>query len=232
MKIACISDIHGNLYALEKALDHIKTLNVDDVIFIGDAVGYIPGIQVLKRLKELKLLCMMGNHEDMLLNKSYSPQSDKVYQHSKTLQELKEYDLDYIRDWPTELYKENIAFFHASPLDHLNGYIYPDTELAFQNNLPDNIRYCVIGHTHRPFIRHHNNITFINNGSIGLPRDDGRYGSFSVIDTNNDIAEIIRFDITEETKRSIAEFGPVHASVSDLSNRRANETIVGDLLNG
>lgn len=230
MKIACISDIHGNLYALEKALKCIDTLDIDKTIFIGDAVGYIPGIQVLKRLKELGITCLRGNHENMLLNKTYTTAKDEVYLHQKTLEKLQSYNLEYIKSWPTEYYKENIAFFHASPNDHLNGYIYPDTDLSTLSSLPDDVRFCVTGHTHRPFIRTHNKTIFVNTGSIGLPRDDGRYGAFALIDTDADIAKIIRFDITTELKQSIAEFGPVHSSITDLIERRTKEKIIGDLL--
>ncbi len=232
MRIACISDIHGNVYALEKALDYINTLHIDEIIFIGDAVGYIPGVQALERLKTLNITCLMGNHEDMLLNNTYTAVKDNVYMHNETRKRAQGFDLEYIRSWSADLYKEQIAFFHASPNDPLNGYIYPDTDLSVLHNLPDGVRYCVMGHTHRPFIRTHGDITFINTGSIGLPRDDGRYGAFAVIDTDNELAKIIRFDITTEIKRSIAEFGPVHHSVSDLVNRRAKSPIIGEILNG
>lgn len=230
MRVACISDVHGNLYALKKALKIIKKLKVDEIIFMGDAVGYIPGIQILRFLKESNINCILGNHEYMLLNGNYTPEKDKIYQHSETLKRSDQQDLEFIRQWPEKLFRENISFFHASPNDHLNEYIYPDTELSRYVNLLDDSRYCVIGHTHRPFIRKRNDKVFVNNGSVGLPRDDGRFGAFSIIDTAQDRAKIIRFDITVEIMRSIKEFGPVHQSIHNLTTRHAKEPIIGERL--
>tara|TARA_R110002096_G_scaffold432240_1_gene648629 strand:+ start:42068 stop:42772 length:705 start_codon:yes stop_codon:yes gene_type:complete len=230
MRIACISDIHGNLYAFIKALKILEGLDIDEIVFMGDAVGYIPGPQVLRHLKELNCHCIMGNHEDMLLNGAYTDEKDKFYQMSETLKRSSQRDMDYIRSWPTQKQINDIAFFHASPNDHLYEYIYPDTDLNGYCLLLKNKRYCVVGHTHRPFIRKHNDIKFINTGSIGLPRDDGRYGAFAIIDTSSNIEKIFRFEITSETKRSIEEFGPVHSSVHNLMNRRAKEQMVGEII--
>lgn len=232
MRIACISDVHGNLYALKKVFRIIEKSNIDRIIFLGDAIGYIPGVQVVKLLQELDIKCLMGNHEEMLLNGNYTKEKDKFYQHGKTLSKSIQKEIEFIKSWPDQLSLNEVSFFHASPNDHLNEYIYPDTELATFVPLLKDVRYCVIGHTHRPFIRHCNNIIFINTGSIGLPRDDGRYGSFAVIDTLTDVANIVRFDITAETAKSIAEFGPVHNSVLDLTNRHSKGPIEGEMLDG
>lgn len=231
MRIACISDIHGNIYALEKVLKILEHQNIDEIIFMGDAVGYIPGTQVIRRLKELEITCLMGNHEDMLLKGTYSPEKDKFYQHSKTSKMLLKNEIEYISSWPDQLLRDGIAFFHASPNDHLYEYIYPDTDLDIYCSMLNNVQYCVVGHTHRPFIRKHDNIMFVNTGSVGLPRDDGRYGAFAIIDTLTESAKIMRFDITAETMQSITEFGPVHNSVLNLTKRLAKNSITGEMLN-
>ena len=231
MKIACMSDVHGNLYALEKALRLIEQTGAEEIIFLGDSVGYIPGVRALRRIKELDIPCIMGNHDYMLLRKDVPPQKDVVYGLGLTLQQATQEDISFVRQWPDKLHKHGGSFFHASPENVLNGYVYPDTDLKqFQNMLPDNTRFCVMGHTHRPFIRIENRVTYINVSSVGLPRDDGRYGAFALIDTRDVVAKILRFDITDEMARSISEFGPVHESVAKLQDRRAVSSIEGEIL--
>lgn len=229
MKIAFISDIHGNLYAFKKALQIIDTLGVEEIIFLGDAVGYIPGPQVLRHLKELDITCIKGNHEDMLLRGTYTNEKDRIYLLSETLKRSSQSDLDYIRSWPQQLQKDEISIYHASPTDNMYEYIYPNTDLSRFCLLLQNKRYCIIGHTHRPFIRMHEDIKFVNTGSIGLPRDDGRYGAFAIVNTIENSEKIVRFDITAETVQSIKEFGPVHGSVQNLLNRRSKAQMVGEI---
>lgn len=78
---------------------------------------------------------------------------------------------------------KSIFFCHASPIDLLNTYVYPDTDLNIYNNVPYD--YIFMGHTHRQFLTEHHNKVFCNVGSIGLPRDNGSLMGFAVIDTNN-----------------------------------------------
>ena len=62
MKIAVISDIHSNIYALDKVIDDIKSKNVDMVVCTGDLVGYgTRPNEVIHKIKEEKILTIMGS---------------------------------------------------------------------------------------------------------------------------------------------------------------------------
>ena len=79
MRIAIISDIHGNLEALNAILDAIKKYNVTDIICLGDVIGLGPNSnECLKRIKEEKVRLIVGNHE---LN--YTKHIDKYGNYSK-----------------------------------------------------------------------------------------------------------------------------------------------------
>ena len=71
MMLAIISDIHGNLPALEKALNLIKKVKVDIYLFLGDVVGYGPWsnecVELISTLKNS--FKIKGNHEDYYLKK-------------------------------------------------------------------------------------------------------------------------------------------------------------------
>ena len=65
MKIAVISDMHSNIYALDKVIDDIKSKNVDMVVCTGDLVGYgTRPNEVIHKMKEEKILTIMGNYDE------------------------------------------------------------------------------------------------------------------------------------------------------------------------
>ena len=69
MKIAVISDIHSNIYALDKVIEDIKLKNVDMVVCTGDLVGYgTRPNEVIHKIKEEKILTIMGNYDDAIGN--------------------------------------------------------------------------------------------------------------------------------------------------------------------
>lgn len=231
MRIGCLSDSHGNLYALEKALQLIERYNVDMILHLGDALHYIPGLQCFRLLSEKSIPTLKGNHEDMLVRSSVEPSRDDIYKSSLTLSECSTIEREAIQRLPLQMELDSCCFFHAGPNDPLNEYIYPDSDLSiYLPSLPVGAKMCVTGHTHRPFIREYAGVVFVNVGSCGLPRDHGRFGSFAVIDTSSLMACIYRFDITTETERSVMEFGPVHSSVIALSKRLSDVPINGEVI--
>ncbi|QNI75216.1 putative phosphoesterase domain protein [Synechococcus sp. MVIR-18-1] len=86
-----------------------------------------------------------------------------------------------------------------------------------------------MGHTHHPFIRSNNGTTFVNVGSCGLPRDDGRYGAACLYNPISQDLKIIRFPIYEQTKTLLTAYPTVNKSVYNLLERRSH-SIFGDLL--
>ena len=83
--------------------------------------------------------------------------------------------------------------------------------------------YAFMGHSHYPFIKRVKDTTFVNVGSCGLPRDDGRYGSFALLDTTDRHVSIFRFDISKMTKNFLQELEfEIHDMVLSLFNRKSN----------
>jgi predicted phosphodiesterase len=64
VRIAILSDIHGNLEAFKAVLSDMETSQVDEVMCLGDSIGYGPDpVEVLNLLREKNILSVMGNHE-------------------------------------------------------------------------------------------------------------------------------------------------------------------------
>jgi putative phosphoesterase len=229
--IGILSDAHGNYHAFLYALDVLKNLGAKEVVFLGDAIGYIPSIKVLEKLRDMDdlMLCIRGNHEDMLVNNNVDPKRDIVYQLNLTKSMMSVSDIDYIKGWHSS-YTLNtqigsLHFIHGSLKDPTYGYVYPDTDLS---ELITDMDYVFMGNSHYPFIRHYNKTTYINVGSCGLPRDDGRYGAVALFNPENGDTRIVRFDISRITQQSLSESPPVHTSVKQTFFRE-KEQIFGDL---
>lgn len=232
MILGFMSDAHGNVEAFNKGFACLCSLGAERVFFLGDAIGYIPSSAVLNALDMLgdQVLCVRGNHEAMLLSGRVPSERDSIYHLGFLRSNLTKWQVEMISSWPVR-HREvfdgiNLLLVHGSPADPTYGYVYPDTNLA--GFFPD-ADWVFMGNTHHPFIREHAGIHYVNIGSCGMPRDDGRFGSAALLDTKAGTARILRFDISSETKQMLEKFPIVHPSVRDLYKRRRSK-IFGHIL--
>lgn len=230
--IGILSDAHGNVGAFSRAIELLRRLGADRFFYLGDAVGYIPTTAVVTALRQLgsSIICIRGNHEDMLLNNTDSISRDEAYKIRSVRGALADSDRRFLESWPTS-YEEDIhgrlcLFIHGSPDDVTSGYVYEDTELAAFKSAAN---FVFMGHTHRPFLRKHQEVFYVNVGSCGLPRDDGRYGAAVLFDEVTHDVRILRFDITAATKEVLSSPNDVHESVKALFDRRA-QSICGEII--
>ena len=201
MKLALLSDAHGNSVAFAACLEHIDRFDVDGTFFLGDAVGYLTDAgPVLRMLRESGAKCQQGNHEAMLLGDlPLDEQRDAQYRLSRQREGLDRSDRDWLATWPLtrelEINGVRMLLSHGSPTPSIVERIDADTPWAPQPGFPYEVAF--IGHTHRPFIRQHDGVQLINVGSCGMPRDRGDLASFVIYDCSNREAEIFRvaFDV-------------------------------------
>ena len=221
-KVGIISDIHGNYYALRKALEIFRSHDIKKYIFLGDSIGYIPSLKALDIIYKNSddFICIRGNHEDMLLNDKISPERDKVYLLKQLQNQISEQKKKFIKNWKKELVIESqskkFIFLHGSPKDHIYGYIYPDTCLDEFN---EDYNIFFVGNSHWAFDRSNNDKRYINPGSCGLPRDNGKYASIGIFNFTNQEYSPIRFDISMFYNKLYKEYPQIHKSVLDLKNR-------------
>lgn len=230
--IGLISDAHGNSQAFDRGVSLLLAHGVEQLYFLGDAIGYVPSAAVLDSLARLgdRVQCILGNHEAMLLEGQCDPARERVYQLEALRPGLTPRQLEMIASWPA-LRREvvdglKLLLVHGSPSDPTYGYVYPDTDLA---GFGPDADWVFMGNTHHPFIREYAGTCYVNIGSCGMPRDDGRYGSVALLDTKMRSARILRFDITAESRLVLEQFPMVHPSVRDVYERR-RPVVVGDIL--
>jgi predicted phosphodiesterase len=204
MRYAIISDIHSNLEALTKSLEIIDQKSVDDIICLGDIVGYGANPnECVELVRQRCSIVIKGNHDEAVLNPSITQRftEDARLAIVWTLKHISEENIAYLSTLPLSMKREKLLFLHASPCnpDRWN-YILEETTAGlafpcFSESL------CFIGHTHVPAIfstsgRAHSIIPqerfIINVGSIGQPRDRNADLSFGLFDTTQWSYENIR----------------------------------------
>lgn len=184
MRIALLSDIHGNRWALDAVLEHIAGQGVDQTWNLGDILsGPLAPAATAERLMALALPTIRGNHERQLLACADAPggPSDQfAYEHTEARHR------DWLRGLPaTAAPRADIAMCHgtlASDLEPLAETIVGDgqrgatlDELAARTAGCD-ARLIVCGHTHVPRLaRTRDGRWIVNPGSVGLQAYDAAY---------------------------------------------------------
>lgn len=226
LMIGILSDAHGNIAAFQAAIAHLRTLGAKSFYYLGDAVGYIPSLDVVDELMSMRkeVRCIRGNHEELLFRDDIPPRREAIYQFKPLQKRLSTNQINFIKSWPTHLQEViddiSVLFVHGSPRDYTNEYVYPDTDLKQFNTCSS---FVFMGHTHRPFLKNSNGTTFVNVGSCGLPRDDGRYGSFATFDPSTRNVKLYRYAIDKFMSKLISNnLGEINPSVLKVFKRRSN----------
>lgn len=199
MKIAVISDIHSNIYALDSVLADIETKDVDMIVCTGDLVGYgTRPNEVIQTLRKNKIFTIMGNYDDAIGNLKivcgcdYPDPKDAEkaglsmhFTGQTTTNENKE----YLRNLPKELIftfdKKTIRFVHGSTR-LINEYLKENSKEADEvmSELVENILVC--GHTHIPYAKYYGEKLLINAGSVGKPKTGNPNANYVIIDIKNE----------------------------------------------
>ena len=179
MQIAVISDIHGNCFALNKALEDIRRQGIDHIVCLGDAIqgGAQPG-ETVQRLREIGCPVVMGNADAWLLEEENSPQEQATEQQlavrAWSLAQLSIDDKVFIQQFQPAIEialeaGQKLLCFHGSP-HSFNDIILPNTPEDTLNQFLGGFDaiWLAGGHTHTQQLRHIENASYFNPGSIGL----------------------------------------------------------------
>jgi putative phosphoesterase len=185
MRVAILSDIHGNLSALQAVLIDVESADV--VICCGDLVGYYPDVnEVCAALRNVNAWVIRGNHDAYVLG-ALDPKPDKAlkYQTEWTRQKLSGENSHWLAALPVEIdfvwNGLNVKMRHASPWDE-ETYLYPDSHKLEEISLSKDDIY-VFGHTHHPMLVRAGEGMVLNPGSVGQPRDWNPQASYALIET-------------------------------------------------
>lgn len=206
MMLGFLSDAHGHTAAFRRGLALLQAAGAEKIFFLGDAVGYIPEAGVVSALRELDIAAVRGNHDEMMLRGDAPAERCQIYRHDETARQLSRDELAFVAVWPTErrfaIGGRDCLLVHGSPAAPLDGYVYPDTDLARFKDVEADVVF--MGHTHHPFVRAEHGKLFVNVGSCGLPREAGRQASACLFDAVAGEATILRYSIAAEAAGTLA----------------------------
>jgi putative phosphoesterase len=232
MKIAIISDVHGNSIALDQCFEYLeKNCFIDQTYFLGDSVGYFPDSnRVIDKLIEKDCICLLGNHDAMMIGElDLDNKKDEVYRISKFCNSVSKENKVYIGSLNSfreeSIANKKVLFVHGSPDNSLEGYVYPDSDFSKIMDNPYDIIF--MGHTHYPFIKENNDKVFVNVGSVGLSRDTGNWQSFAIFDTNLMSIELVRLKLNSKAILDSYQ-DRIHVSVKKVLNRNNLKNKEGD----
>ena len=202
MILPVISDIHGNLDALEMVLEKIDS---DRIMCCGDIVGYYtqPN-ECIEKLRKLKAISVTGNHDLACVTgdvNEFNPYAKEAMDWTRKV--IKDSNVEFLRNLKRKIQIKinnvNIMMVHGSPRDPLNEYIFPSTlDSTLKSFLEsENVDILIMGHTHIPFIKKFEDKLIFNPGSVGQPRDGNNRASFAFLDVPAKEAVIyrVKYDI-------------------------------------
>ncbi len=209
MKIAVISDIHGNYDALVAVLYKAKKENVEHLLVLGDIVGYYYYPEkILKQLSEWSFDIIKGNHEIILENLIDTPSLKESIRlkygsgHQEAINKLTKKQLKFLKDLPetksVQFDEVSLLMSHGSPWSN-DYYIYPDCEIETILKCDSKEHdFVLIGHSHYAFAIKNTNSILINPGSVGQSRQTGGKASWCIINTANKCFQLLSTDYNIE----------------------------------
>lgn len=213
MKIAAISDIHGNIYSLMKVLEDIDEQKVDLVICLGDLVGYGPHPnEVIALIKRREIPCIKGNYDASVVDGGFTfirDTSINSFSLPWATEEVRASNKFYLSQLPTKLdYDINgvkIRFTHGSP-NKIDEYLFEDAENTkkVMEELEEDVLVCA--HTHIPSYKKFDNRVFVNVGSVGKPKIGRPNATYALIEINEDKTIDVKFrELEYEYKRIVKD---------------------------
>jgi predicted phosphodiesterase len=224
MRIAIVSDIHGNLTALEAVLADLKVTSPDQILHGGDlAHGGSRPAETVDRIRELGWPGVCGNTDQMLWApeelRKFAAKAPKLHALFAMIEEmipatralLGEDRMTWLETQPLVQRRGPIALVHASPGDlwrapladasdeELGGVFAPLTSTV-----------AVYGHIHRPFVRQLSAVTVANTGSVSLSYDGDVRASYLILDDTKASIRRVEYDVEREAQ-ALMRSGLPHA---------------------
>lgn len=212
-----LTDIHANLEALTTALETLEAEKVDQIVCLGDIIGYnaSPG-ECLKLIQERATVSLKGNHERYLVGEV--PQGvrqatlDVI---NWTRSALTEEQIGWVRELPDQaIHDDLLLLVHGSPRDKDEYLLTPEAIKASILKLGTDyvgIPLCLFGHSHIPMVVGGGKVDtdfkdtrkvdldrqktyLVNVGSVGQPRDNCPKCAFGIFDTDEWSVTVFRKD--------------------------------------
>lgn len=232
MRTAIVSDIHGNLEALQAVLADIQSQRCERIICLGDIVGYGPNpCECLDIISKVDA-CVLGNHDygALIDPEGFSAAAEQAIFWTRrqlenpSTEEASKKRLEFLARLPRTISEGNVLYVHGSVRNPLNEYVFPED--VFNRRKMEKLfsmmqGYTFQGHTHAPGIFTINmqfqrpedfdyravlpaEKAMINVGSVGQPRDGDWRSCYLILDGDRIEFRRIEYDIHSTVEKIFA----------------------------
>ncbi|MGA3186800.1 MAG: metallophosphoesterase family protein [Bryobacteraceae bacterium] len=220
MRIAIVSDIHGNRTAFEAVLADLREASPDLIFHGGDLAGSGSSpVEVIDRIRDLGWQGVLGNTDELLFRPESltefmkpSPLLIVIEEMAAATRELLgEARLAWLRGLPFRQIEGSVALVHASPESCWRAPMpeADDAELEAGYS-PLGKPIVVYGHIHRAFVRTVSSMTVVNTGSVSLSHDGDPRAAYLLLDDSKAQIRRVEYDVDRELK-ALAECGLPHS---------------------
>ena len=241
-RIAVVSDIHGNLHALQAVLADADAHHADALWCLGDTVGYGPRPnECVALMRERAKACLAGNHDLGAIGRlslddfnAYAAEANRWTAGVLTAQER-----DFLSGLPAKRIADGVTLVHGSPREPVWEYVVSE-EVALASFRYFDTALCLVGHSHIPFycmerlpgehtylvrltedepVPLQGRRAIVNPGSVGQPRDGDSRASYALLDTDAEQVTLRRvaYDIAA-TQREMGDAGLPSRLIERLSH--------------
>jgi putative phosphoesterase len=196
MKVAVLSDIHGNDVALSAVLSQIRREEVSRIFVLGDVVGYYYRPErVLSLLQDWDCVMIQGNHERLMIESRDDAERARKLKEQygsglmRALRQLSQDEVEFLAALPKTV-AENVdgvrcLLAHGTPFDP-DEYLYPNSDPKALDRCGNvDVDFVFLGHTHRPFIHAGPRAVVVNVGSVGQARTRGGFAEWALMNPSD-----------------------------------------------
>ena len=235
MRIAVVSDVHGNLPALEAVIADLRDAAPDLVVHGGDLVaGGARPAEVIDLVRTLRWPGVYGNGEEMLWRPERVSQqlADPALQRIRdlvlnemrpeTIRAIGEDRLAWLRALPLQWSGEDVTIVHAGSDDAWNSPMVNATDEELERAYGRlATRTVVYGHIHQPYVRRLAGFTVANSGSVSLSYDGDPRASYALVDDHRVTIRRVEYDVNAEITQLFAVRYPRAKWFADILRQAA-----------
>ena len=238
MRIAIISDIHGNWEAFEAVLRDVEAQGIGRILCLGDVVGYGADPElVVDEIRRREIPSILGNHELALLDPSFLSWFNPPTQQSLliTRRLISETTMEYLASLQTTTVWERALLVHGAPPDSVTTYLFELRKGELRKLFTEmEQELCFVGHTHQLEVIGWDgkDVTFyplgqgehtlragwkyiVNVGSVGQPRDGDNRAKYVIWEPDGGTLEVrfVPYDIARAASKIIERGFPAFNAV-------------------
>ena len=210
MRVAVLSDIHGNIHALDAVLERLESQPVDQIIVAGDVVNLFPHSKACwERVKALNCLILRGNHERYLYDygtPNARPEwiEDRFKGFAWQRSQFTQAELDEMRGLPFSHVQDGVLFVHSA-LDGDRTLLRDADDARLKRAFPNlSARMVVRGHEHLPAYRRWREAQIVTGGALGLPLSGTGEAFYLLLNIEDDALHYQRCSVPYDRTAALA----------------------------